>query len=587
MANSFFDFDTSLKGDPLLKKDGILPDEDDCFENEEKYDALNDETFGACDSTDDWEQQHEQFAEINEITKQSKPDSSTTYACFQAAIDKCFTEDLLDEVTKFVAEIKPRKIQANHQQRAKKSIANGVPNHSRNICTVEELEKNLLKCSTQNNNPPQQNVRPHQIQDSRIPLLPMQSGPAYHHLLQHTNTRIPPPNLPPISMPPPGITHIRPHPLLGAALRMVPHMVPNGTPRPPGFMYPLPVNNHFGFPPPPHVLPNQGQCPNVMPPPRGMYPNNMQIQQQRPQYQHIRRDNSNYRPNHKEQEYQVRDEYAGLMTAKDKQWLLNIQMLQLNTGTPYFDDYYYTIHKERQLKNNKENNQLHNDRNGRFPNNSGRQRKNSERQDGNTLTPRVYTPLQFENSLGKLQCGSVTAPRKIIDMDIVTPEKDQDIAQPTKDSRKIKQLLLELEALYSLLLRAEDLKNPMFISNMEKWREMKQKQRLRELEQAPTPEQKQEVLRLFKLESEPVVESQHDYIMKIINCWLQEEKFVSFLNIRKGKMLLLRLLPHLNGEFANQQEEVWTRVLLSLPITGRRDTAGDNIFPKFYSYFKR
>jgi len=31
------------------------------------------------------------------------------------------------------------------------------------------------------------------------------------------------------------------------------------------------------------------------------------------------------------------------MTAKDKQWLLNIQMIQLNTGTPYFDDYYYTV----------------------------------------------------------------------------------------------------------------------------------------------------------------------------------------------------------------------------------------------------
>lgn len=38
-----------------------------------------------------------------------------------------------------------------------------------------------------------------------------------------------------------------------------------------------------------------------------------------------------------------RDEYDGLMTPREKQWLLNIQMLQLNTGTPYFDDYYYTV----------------------------------------------------------------------------------------------------------------------------------------------------------------------------------------------------------------------------------------------------
>lgn len=97
---------------------------------------------------------------------------------------------------------------------------------------------------------------------------------------------------------------------------------------------------------------------------------------------------------------EVKDEYAGLMTNREKQWLLNIQMLQLNTGTPYFDDYYYTVFKERKAKNNKEN--FPNERNHRYQNN--RQQRNNERQDNNnTLTPRVYTPLQFENSLGKLQ----------------------------------------------------------------------------------------------------------------------------------------------------------------------------------------
>lgn len=37
------------------------------------------------------------------------------------------------------------------------------------------------------------------------------------------------------------------------------------------------------------------------------------------------------------------DEYAGLMSQREKQWLLNIQMIQLNTGTPYIDDFYYTV----------------------------------------------------------------------------------------------------------------------------------------------------------------------------------------------------------------------------------------------------
>lgn len=41
---------------------------------EEEYDALNDETFGALEDTsslNDWEQQHEHFAELDESAKYS------------------------------------------------------------------------------------------------------------------------------------------------------------------------------------------------------------------------------------------------------------------------------------------------------------------------------------------------------------------------------------------------------------------------------------------------------------------------------------------------------------------------------------
>lgn len=60
--------------------------------------------------------------------------------------------------------------------------------------------------------------------------------------------------------------------------------------------------------------------------------------------------------------------------------------------------------------------------------------------------------------------------------------------------------------------------------------------RLRELELAPTPEQKQEILKQFKLESEPVIENKYDYIIKALQGLLAEDKFSSFLNIRKGKV---------------------------------------------------
>ncbi len=41
------------------------------------------------------------------------------------------------------------------------------------------------------------------------------------------------------------------------------------------------------------------------------------------------------------------DEYAGLMSQKDKQWIINIQLNQLKCDNPYVDDYYFTIYQAR------------------------------------------------------------------------------------------------------------------------------------------------------------------------------------------------------------------------------------------------
>lgn len=71
---------------------------------------------------------------------------------------------------------------------------------------------------------------------------------------------------------------------------------------------------------------------------------------------------------------------------------------------------------------------------------------NSRDKDHQLTFNRVNTPMQFENSLGKLQYSSVTAPRKIIDMDLV-PNSDPLQAQSTqqKDTKRTRQLLLEIE----------------------------------------------------------------------------------------------------------------------------------------------
>lgn len=81
--------------------------------------------------------------------------------------------------------------------------------------------------------------------------------------------------------------------------------------------------------------------------------NQHQQQQQQQMYHNVqlqnhhrsRHDSGNYNRHQQQNDREdlMKDDYAGLMTAREKQWLLNIQMLQLNTGTPYFDDYYYTV----------------------------------------------------------------------------------------------------------------------------------------------------------------------------------------------------------------------------------------------------
>lgn len=139
------------------------------------------------------------------------------------------------------------------------------------------------------------------------------------------------------------------------------------------------------------------------------------------------------------------DPYANLMSNRDKQWLISIQLMQLHTETPYYDDFYFTVYKERKAKgesrahisntlnhpfnqgpkghahnmflvslSNKNGLNHHHNSNNTNKNNGGsgglqnRERKSSESKTGDTNKEQGrthYTPLQFENSLGKLQVG--------------------------------------------------------------------------------------------------------------------------------------------------------------------------------------
>lgn len=260
------------------------------------------------------------------------------------------------------------------------------------------------------------------------------------------------------------------------------------------------------------------------------------------------------------------DEYANLMSNRDKQWLIGIQLSQLNTGTPFIDDFYYTVFKERRakLKGIKENkahkdNQLNHpliqpkghaqlvlismgNKNGTNQSRNQRERKNSETNIKDEKPPRTYTPLQFENSLGKLQCGSVTAPRKIIDMDIVGTETGSPASSNAEitSQRKSRQVLLHIETLYRVALALEDLDNPTAIATAVIVKERKEKERQLAAEQEMNREENTlETMALGARAAQPAPiekeETREDLLTKLL-AGLTHDKIINMMAIRKGKV---------------------------------------------------
>ena len=157
------------------------------------------------------------------------------------------------------------------------------------------------------------------------------------------------------------------------------------------------------------------------------------------------------------------DEYSGLMNAREKQWIVNIQLQQLKCENPFVDDYYYTVfnQKREQPDQEEEDDDQDLDEDG-LEVECKLQPKYSEEgpqllllsEGGKEGAPGEYTPVQFTNSLGKLQAVSVKAPRRIIDLGTVINEPSTGNAD--RDSRNYKNTLMEIERLYAVVIEVED-----------------------------------------------------------------------------------------------------------------------------------
>ncbi|XP_022672845.1 uncharacterized protein LOC111255299 isoform X1 [Varroa destructor] len=134
------------------------------------------------------------------------------------------------------------------------------------------------------------------------------------------------------------------------------------------------------------------------------------------------------------------DPYAGLMTEKEKEFVIRVQMMSLNMQAPHEQDYYYLEYMKRRSQGKAVcRNKLLTQRYERTPD-------------------RPHEPQQFENSLGKLHTVTAHAPKKILDMAGSRKLDDGDgrTVPANTDLLLFRKLLMDTEKSFSLLLKLED-----------------------------------------------------------------------------------------------------------------------------------
>uniref|UniRef100_A0A1Q3F2V1 Uncharacterized protein n=1 Tax=Culex tarsalis TaxID=7177 RepID=A0A1Q3F2V1_CULTA len=630
MTDSFFGFDTHLP----VEDDGgggIGGGPDD---SEEEYDALNDETFGQA-REGDWEELHEDLVRLDQREGgdgDSGPDSDLDMNFSSVRIDNLELDDdnesearLQLDPSVWTMPSKPETprpqpphpalqqhqqhhqqsslmaaMQQQQQQQQQQRIGPGapfmglppnfpLPNPAQmRICSVEEIEQNMIKQQAQNSM--SQEVPQHQQQQPPFhhPGMGMpRPPPGFPGMMNHHQQ---PPLTIPVNFPPP--------------LNMVPPLHLLQTTVPPPFPMNVPPPSFHGES---HANFNQRLVQEI----QQNHPMlNQHRQQGQSRYQQQHNNRQGYHQNQQQMQHHrgklnrsgEYDEYANLMSERDKQWLLGIQLSQLNKDTPYYNDYYFCVfrdRKERQKGESERESKAHKDntfyhpltqqslqRNGLM----GRERRTSEKSGGadiKEVPARNYTPLQFENSLGKLQCGSVTAPRKIIDQDVVAETGTNSgvpLSSEVLSQRKSRQILLHVESLYKVLLKLEDLGNPLAIEAKQLLREKRERERLVAFERGQQVDEQNNLTNGVDGE-----EDNFPALLEKLVSGLTPDGVLLVMSVRKGKILLKRIQAVLKD--VPFRWNLWCTILASLAVLPKRERDDPEellspLFAQFESHVK-
>uniref|UniRef100_A0A8C8VK31 PAT1 homolog 2 n=1 Tax=Pelusios castaneus TaxID=367368 RepID=A0A8C8VK31_9SAUR len=207
------------------------------------------------------------------------------------------------------------------------------------------------------------------------------------------------------------------------------------------------------------------------------------------------------------------DPYAGLMTRKEKDWVIKVQMMQLQSENPHLDDYYYQTYYHRLERKQAEEELL-----------GGRNKQEPRK----LVTPYIQkvesynSVVRIAGSLGQVAVSTCYSPRRAIDA--------------------VHHALLEQVCPGQL--------------------------------HSPEPVLAHHASALLAWSKATWAVGPAGSGSSGLSCREAEDEFLQVLCVRKGKKLTARLLPHLERE---QAEEILITITRHLPFLMRKDVLDESL----------
>ncbi|XP_030065408.1 protein PAT1 homolog 2 isoform X3 [Microcaecilia unicolor] len=255
------------------------------------------------------------------------------------------------------------------------------------------------------------------------------------------------------------------------------------------------------------------------------------------------------------------DPYNCLMSPSEKEWVIKVQMIQLQSENPHLDDYYYQAYYEK-LERKLSEEELLGERIKREPTKlvTPYIQKVETYESGTVILGVVHMGSTFssrsvvhiEGSLGQVAVSTCYSPRRAIDA-ICHTVADEDMKALGYQRLRI---LNRIEKLFLMLLDVEEIQQEISLVPEEQRTHFHEKQ-------------DQKVEYIFACLRPLAGAHDADEV---------ENEFLQSLSVRKGKKLLARLIPYLCGEHAY---EMLLAVVQHLPRLMRMDVS-EEALPVLY-----